>query len=78
MSRIRRFTDRRVPKGVFAMIKEKYEKPFMEIIELKNDTIVTSLFCVREDACGSNNGCTEACFGIDCLSYCQNCRALSG
>ena len=51
------------------MIKEKYEKPFMEVVELKDDVILTSggsspycpSDCLTDIACATN-----------CPSYCSS------
>ncbi len=58
------------------MIKEKYEKPFMEIIDLKNDTIdtiVTSITCNMANECASEAiSCSDDCaiYYPYCPGYC--------
>ena len=47
------------------MIKEKYEKPFMEVVELKDDVILTSgtsNSCYPADGCSADAvACTKNC-----------------
>ncbi len=52
------------------MTKEKYEKPFMEIIELKNDIIMGS----GNGMCGGYGECSPV--GVcedDCIAHCSYC-----
>ncbi len=54
------------------MTKEKYEKPIMEVVDLKDDVILTSVTsgCNPDIACGNNtcswDGTTCSRDGISC------------
>ena len=53
------------------MIKEKYEKPFMEVVELKDDVILSSSGVMPPD-CPNDNCMSD----ISCPKYDPYCSAF--